>query len=107
MDIDEKEARIVLGAINVSDFEQGEDPESQKLVARIRKEYPEIDREIIIRERKNVIWSVLAEKDQRVITARKKIGRNYEDPNFENRMDEFFRIKKIVNRELLDKEGIA
>lgn len=46
MEITESEAREIIGAIRVSEFEQGESEEENPLATRIRKEFPDIDREI-------------------------------------------------------------
>jgi len=73
MEIDEDDADLVLRALHCAMFEQGEDEDSLRMIERIRKEFPNIDREIKEKERTDHLWAVVAEQDQRVIDARKKL----------------------------------
>jgi hypothetical protein len=109
MQINEEEARSVLSSIGCAEFEHGEDPYvRERLAIRIRAEFPAIDREIVVREQKNHIWSVLAEQDPRVKKARAKMEKSgYRDPGYAAIQDDFFRIKEIVNKELLEKAKVS
>jgi hypothetical protein len=111
MQINVDEARIVLGAIKASNFEQGDDDDptsdDNKLVARIRQEFPEIAEEIRVTERKRVIWSDICERDERVIQARNKLeSSDIRDPGYDKIQREFFWIKGIVDKEIRTKEGL-
>jgi hypothetical protein len=107
MQINSDDARIVLSAIHIANFETGEDccdeceSDTKKLVARIRSAFPEIDKEIRQQQRRSYIWGVLTEQDERVIKARKELDGGFsKNKNFERDVMKFSKLKAKVAREL-------
>lgn len=111
MEINEEEARILLGAIECAAFEQGFNWKEDPLVKRIFQHFPSIEKQIIKKEHREHLWSVVVEQDPRVLAVRtliKNLPKNYSPENSDKRnklTDELFRVKGIVMKELQAKEA--
>jgi hypothetical protein len=107
LQINEDEARLILGAIHCAEFKMGEFPNSVRLVTRIHSEFPGVVRGTRERSKREYLWSVLAEQDPRVIEARMKLEiTDINDPAYDEYEQSFLTVKAVVNKELLAKAGL-
>jgi len=119
MEINEKEAWAIIGAIDTAQMEREVD-EEMELFKKIRDSFPAINEELTLRELHNKLWPEEAEKDPRVKAVRKKLS-DFDTRYFETResmefgtslrkewdatLDELQDVKELVVKELIVELG--
>ena len=104
MEIDQKEAVVILSALGDEDGEITE--KERDIEKRIRKEFPIIDEALKKSERRDHLWEHEVEDDERVKEVREKLEQFHEErqEKYDAMLNEFMKLKRKVLHELLEKE---